>query len=412
VGSARQAEEEEVVARRRRPSRWASEAALQALIRFNPEESGLRALKQEARGEYRSTVRGARGAARGIVGEVKAVTPQTRHAYDEAGLAAARTAHSVVDPALRGLPQNSLSAAVKIEQGDYQRNLQESKAAEIADLGSRRVSAREGAAFAVTNAASVRNAALAKIADRFQALRQEKGAFEASTAATLQDDARQRRQQLRIAQAGLRQRDAASRRTARQSERNSLRSAGIDPQTMKPYPNGKLDPKAPGKKKGGATHSEYLKWQTSIEEVSAAAARLRNAKDRQGRPLNLSRAQIVDKLSAGRPAQTLLVATKNSGHIKAGDQLPEGLTPQEKSAVGATKQALPAMKPYAPDLRMSAALDVALFGHLTPATEKRLRRAGFSPRRLGLPTYGHYKRKTQQAYNQAINQPGRPHGPY
>jgi hypothetical protein len=68
------------MARRRRPSRWASEAALQALIRFGPEESGLQALKQEARGTYRQTVRGARGAARGIVGEVKAVTPQTRKA--------------------------------------------------------------------------------------------------------------------------------------------------------------------------------------------------------------------------------------------------------------------------------------------------------------------------------------------
>jgi hypothetical protein len=168
------------VARRRRPSRWASEAALQALIRFGPEESGLQALKQEARGTYRQTVRGARGAARGIVGEVKAVTPQTRKAYDEAGLAAARTAHSVVDPALKGLPQNSLSAAVKIEQADYRRNLQESKAAELADLGSRRVSAREGAAFAVTNAASVRNSDLAKYNARYQALRQEKGAFEAS----------------------------------------------------------------------------------------------------------------------------------------------------------------------------------------------------------------------------------------
>jgi hypothetical protein len=395
---------------------------LQALIRYGPEQSGLRALRQEARGEYRSTVQGARGAARGIVGEVKAVTPQTRHAYDEAGLAAARTAHQVVDPALRGLPQNSLSAAVKIEQGDYQRNLQASKAAELADLGSRRVSAREGAAFAVTNAASVRNAALAKIADRFQALRQEKGAFEASTAATLQDDARQRRQQLRIAMAGLRERDRISQRSARQqdrnsrrsaaqSERNSLRSSGIDPKTGRPIPGGKLDPNAPGKK-GGATHSEYLKWQTSIEEVSAAAARLRNAKDRQGRPLNLSRAQIVDKLSAGRPAQTVLVATKNSGAIKAGDPVGEGLTPQEKKAVGAVRQSLPAIKPYAADLRMSAALDVALFGHLTPATERRLRRAGFSPRRLGLPTYGQYKRRTQTAYNQQINTPGRPHGPY
>jgi hypothetical protein len=123
---------------------------------------------------------GRRGAARGIVGEVKAVTPQTRKAYDEAGLAAARTAHSVVDPALKGLPQNSLSAAVKIEQADYRRNLQESKAAELADLGSRRVSAREGAAFAVTNAGSERNSALAKIQRALSGSAPEKGAFEAS----------------------------------------------------------------------------------------------------------------------------------------------------------------------------------------------------------------------------------------
>jgi hypothetical protein len=328
----------------------------------------------------------------------------------------------VVDPALKGLPQNSLSAAVKIEQADYRRNLQESKAAELADLGSRRVSAREGAAFAVTNAASVRNSDLAKYNARYQALRQEKGAFEALTTATLTDDARQRRQQLRIAMAGLRERDRISRRSAQQqdrnsrrsaaqSERNSLRSAGIDPKTGRPIPGGKLDPSAPGKK-GGATHSEYLKWQTGIEEIASQAQRLKNAKDRHGRPLNLSRAQLVDKLSAGRPAQTILVATKDVGKIKAGDPLGEGLTPQEKKAVGAHRQALPAIKPYAPDLRMSAALDIALFGHLTPATEKRLRRAGFSPKRLGLPTYGRYKRKTQQAYNQAINQPGRPHGPY
>jgi hypothetical protein len=238
----------------------------------------------------------------------------------------------------------------------------------------------------------VRNTALAKIADRYQALLREKGAFTASTAATLADDARQRKQQLDIAMAGLRQQDRTSRRSATQQERNSLRSAGIDPNTNRPIPGGPLDPAAKAKKnRKPLSNSDYLKWQTTIEGISAAAKRLKNAKDRQGRPLNLSRAQIVDKLSAGRPAQTLLVATKNSGSIRAGDQLPEGLTPQEKKAVGATQQALPAIKAYPADLRMSAALDVALFGHLTPATERRLRRAGFSLRRLGLPTYGQHR---------------------
>jgi hypothetical protein len=377
------------VARRRRPSRWASEAALQALIRFGPEESGLQALKQEARGTYRQTVRGARGAARGIVGEVKAVTPQTRKAYDEAGLAAARTAHSVVDPALKGLPQNSLSA----------------------DLGSRRVSAREGAAFAVTNAASVRNSDLAKYNARYQALRQEKGAFTALTEATLADDARQRRQQLRIAMAGLRQQDRTSRRSARQSERNSIRSSGIDPNTGKIIPNGPLDPKAKAKAKGGPTGEQYLNWQTSIEDISAAAKRLKNAKDRNGRPLNLSRAQIVDKLSAGRPAQQVLTATKNWGSFRKGDQLPAGLTPQEKKALGATNIALGAIKPYPADLRMSAALDIALFGHLTPATQKRLHRAGFNLKRLGLRTYGQYRSSLRNNATEQGIRAGRLAGP-
>jgi hypothetical protein len=392
------------MARRRRPSRWASEAALQALIRFGPEESGLQALKQEARGTYRQTVRGARGAARGIVGEVKAVTPQTRKAYDEAGLAAARTAHSVVDPALKGLPQNSLSAAVKIEQADYRRNLQESKAAELADLGSRRVSAREGAAFAVTNAASVRNSDLAKYNARYQALRQEKGAFEALTTATLTDDARQRRQQLRIAMAGLRQQDRTSRRSARQSERNSIRSSGIDPNTGKIIPNGPLDPKAKAKAKGGPTGEQYLNWQTSIEDIASAAKRLKNAKDEHGRPLNMSRAQIVDKLSQGRPAQKVLVD-------RHGRPLPQGLTPAEKKAAGATLQSLPAIKQYPADLRMSAALDIALFGHLTPATQKRLHRAGFNLKRLGLRTYGQYRSSLRNNATEQGIRAGRLAGP-
>jgi hypothetical protein len=317
----------------------------------------------------------------------------------------------VVDPALRGLPQNSLSAAVKIEQGDYQRNLQESKAAEIADLGSRRVSAREGAAFAVTNAKSEFVSSLAKILERHQDLLREKGAFTASTAQELQTAAQERAQQLEIANGRLRQQDRTSRRSTRQSERNSLRSAGINPDTGKPIPGGKLDPRA---KANGhpASRDKHIEWQTDIQQIASAAQRLTNARDKQGRPLNLSRQQIVEKLSSGRPAQTVLAATRDYGPYKKGDQLPEGLSPQEKKAAGAVRQALPAIKAYPADLRMSAALDVALFGHLTRATQRRLHKAGFSVNELGLPTYGEYRRRTRQAYNQQINRPGRPHGPY
>jgi hypothetical protein len=95
-----------------------------------------------------------------------------------------------------------------------------------------------------------------------------------------------------------------------------------------------------------------------------------------------------------------------------GNPLSEGLSPQEKKSAGAHRVSLPAIKAYPADLRMSAALDVALFGHLTRATQRRLHKAGFSVNELGLPTYGEYRRRTRQAYNQQINRPGRPHGPY
>jgi hypothetical protein len=186
----------------------------------------------------------------------------------------------------------------------------------------------------------------------------------------LEDDARQRKQQLDIAMAGLAQRDRISRgarrrrnsrRSARQSERNSLRSAGIDPKTGKPIPGGKLDPKAKAKAKGGPTHSRVPEVADQHRGDRVGGEASANAKDERGRPLNLSRAQIVDKLSQGRPAQQVLVD-------RHGRPLSEGLTPQEKKAAGRTVRSLPAIKQYPADLRMSAALDIALFGHLTPAT--------------------------------------------
>jgi hypothetical protein len=87
----------------------------------------------------------------------------------------------------------------------------------------------------------------------------------------------------------------------------------------------------------------------------------------------MPRAKIVEKLKAGRPQQRI------DTDPDTGEKLRNPVS-------------LPAIPQYKADLRMTAALDVALDGHLSRATQKRLHRAGFSLQQLGLPTYGEWKR--------------------
>jgi hypothetical protein len=100
----------------------------------------------------------------------------------------------------------------------------------------------------------------------------------------------------------------------------------------------------------------------------------------------MSRAEIVQKLTKGRPQQTVLVD-------KAGNPLGEGLTPQEKKQKGARKVTLEKIPAFEPNLKMTAALDVALDGHLSKVTQKKMHAAGLSLKQLGLPTYGQWKRQ-------------------
>jgi hypothetical protein len=64
------------VARRRRHSRFASQAALEAVVRFGPEQAGLKELQRQAESNYQSTVAQARGGAQGIVSAVDRAKPE------------------------------------------------------------------------------------------------------------------------------------------------------------------------------------------------------------------------------------------------------------------------------------------------------------------------------------------------
>lgn len=361
---------------------------MQALVRYGPEQSGLRALERQAKSTYTTTTRTARGAAQTIIGEVDRARPEVKRNYDKAGLDAARAAHAISEPVLAGLGEsaNTLKAAAALERSGLQGRLAEGRATALTDLSQRRVQARQGAQFAVSNARSDLVSTLRDVFERQQDLRRERGAFTVATAGQLAEAARDRAQQLAINNADNRSAERRARQQARQQERNSLRTSGIDPNTGKPIKGGVLDPKSPRyKNKGGgsgsgggpkrATTEKHLEWQTDIESITSYARRYKD----------MPRSQIVQKLSKGRPQQQVLV--DRNGH-----PLGEGLTPQEKKAAGARKVTLEKIPAFEPNLKMTAALDIALDGHLSRATQKKIHAAGLSLRQMGLPTYGQWKR--------------------
>jgi hypothetical protein len=118
VGAAAAAEGEalRMAKKGRRRSRWASEAAQQALVRFGPEESGIRAARRSAEDTFRTTSRQADATSAGIQAAISRVRPEVQHDYDAAGLQAARAAH-VAEPdlAAANVPA-SLRAAVAAER--------------------------------------------------------------------------------------------------------------------------------------------------------------------------------------------------------------------------------------------------------------------------------------------------------
>jgi hypothetical protein len=367
-----------------RRSRWASEAAQQALVRFGPEESGIRAARRSAEDTFRTTLRQADATSEGIQAAIGRVRPQVQHDYDAAGLQAARAAH-VAEPdlAAANVPA-SLRAAVAAERSGFTSRLGESRAQSLTELSDRRVQAVEGAGFAKSNAQRVLASTLTQLFQRGQDLAKEKGAFTASTATELHTAAQERAQQLAIAEG----RNRTTRRGQTLSHKDRVRGQNLSHADRQAAARKKARER-PGFGANGASNDKHIEWRSDIEEIAHAAAKYKG---------KLSREQIVAKLANGRPQRTVLVD-------RHGNPLPEGLSGPEKVAAGAQKVTLPAQPAFKPDLRMSAALDIALSGHVGRETVRRLHASKFSVRQLGLPTRPRNRTERKIRRNQVAGPP-------
>lgn len=165
-----------------------------------------------------------------------------------------------------------------------------------------------------------------------------------------------------MAQRGLTRRQqnisaANSRRSTSQSERNSIRSSGIDPDTGKPIPGGKLDPSKTASGFKEASPSDFRTASQQIEYYRTWAQRYKNAKKPQ------PRSAAAEAFLQGVPAN---------------------------ADIGR-----PAINPAKDPAYVSAALDLVYDGHLSRKTQQRLNDRGIRVKKLKVPTYGDYKRVKQ-----------------
>ncbi|HEY4096154.1 MAG TPA: hypothetical protein VGM33_11605 [Baekduia sp.] len=350
------------MASKSKSKRFVSDAALQALVKFGPQLDVLKQAQRQATSQYSSQVAQADAGRIGVQQSVDAAVPQVARIYDDAGLDAARTSNTLIGHDLAGLSgvADSIKAGAAAEAAAMGGRLGVAKASALTDLADRRVAAASGAVTAKRQAQSSLVDNLAKILQSQQDLTGQKGTFEASALNDLIADDADRTQKTALNSADN-----------SQSERNSLRSAGIDPDTGAPIPGGKLDPAAKKPKPKYASTDKHIEYASDIHQIASIATKYKG---------KASREQIVERLQLGRPQETLYVNEN-------GDKVPEA----NKKDKGVQKVTRPSIPAFPADIRMAAALDVALDGHLSRKTQKELQRQHFKVKDLNLPTYGQWR---------------------
>jgi hypothetical protein len=354
-----------VAKKKGKPDPYSQQAANLSLTRYGPEISTLTALLRQAEEDRDLRLRQAKSGRQYAVGAVNAARPEVTHSYEAAA----------------GAVQPAFAQGGGIEAEALQARLGEGAALARTQLANRRVSAIEGEGAARTAAFTDFRSDRGKIAQRALDLSREQGAFQASTITDLIGADAAGRAATAKAQAGL-----------DQSERNSQRSAGIDPDTGLPIPGGKLDPKAhPPKGSGsGGGGADWAPQGAQATARTTIASALNAAKSLKG--LGVDRHDAAKALLQGAEPVPLYDTTTGKALIwQKGEKGNENgeLTGQKK-----TSASLPKVDDQ---LYLSAALDMAYDGHLSRRNQRLLHQNQIKIQPLGVTTYQEWLRELDKA---------------
>lgn len=362
-----------------RRSTWMDQAKASSLVRYGPELSALTALRAENVTDYHRALHQATAGRMGEQASVAQAIPQLAAIYkaDEANRQASA---GLVNQNLAGLgpAAGAFKVAAQQESGGALAGLSKTVTQALGDLVSRGVRASESETAGRRTALQDYRGAQGKVNQRHQDLLGEMGAFAASETGRLSTAAAQRRV--------TRQNN---RDTQTQSERNSQRSAGIDPDTGKPIPGGRLDPKTKvGAGSKPQTRAAHNKLQTVITDAQDAAVPLA-----QHALKGIPGVKNPSKQQARGYVDYLLRTGVNDpgGKAEVYDTIktPTGTKQQRRLNADGTPvtRTTPATKiPKVPAAARGAALDIIFDGHVSAKHLRQLHAAGFSVNDLGLPT--------------------------
>lgn len=310
------------------PAQWASQAKINAMLRYAPDRETLRELAQTAKEQYASTVSGAESTGRLTGRAVEKAIPNVQGIYNrqQQGQTSTQSALAAALSAL-GPGADGYKAAAATEGAAGQERAGRERASTEGNLQEQLVAAREAPAFARTLAGQQLATALSKIFSKSQGLAGQEGLAAASESAKLQNQDEGRK----LTERGQNLSHQSAERGHDITEKDAAQKAAE---------------KAAGKPLS----------QKEMNEAASTIAQIRQYAAEGGG----NRKERVTALTEGRPEQT------------------------HKNAKGEFVK-LPKIPAFKPNAQMAAALDWAELGHLTPSTEKRLRAEGIDPAKIGVP---------------------------
>jgi hypothetical protein len=355
------------------PSRWASQAALDTLLRFNPQKQALMEQIKEAQGTYGQTVKAGRTTAKETEASVQRALPQLSQAYGQADIAT-KPGVTLINQALAQLPPDSAQyRANQAAAGQtFLSNLAGARADAQRMMLERSTRAREGAQFNQQQAGRTLAETLKQLFGKQQALSSEAGAFAQSEAEKLANEAEGRRvtergQNLTSASA------AAGRATTERGQNLTAQSSREGREAKASEAATKRAEKAAAAgKPSWLSPVDHNKARNTIEQIRREAYEHR-----------------YENLNYGQSQKELEAAVPSSFTNKAGK-----------------KEATPGggRKGYAYNGLLKAGLDLAYFGGIGGGTAGLLHREHLNVGQLGYPMYKAPKQPTGAAVRQALVQ--------
>lgn len=351
----------------------------QALLRFGPDTSALRAAATAAAQQRTQAVATAHSGATGVVSAIDQALPAATQIYRDANRSTNRTnAQVATDLAPLSNVADSIKAASDLEAQNALQHITQAKAATLTGFQQQKTAARGGEQYAVNRAQTDFVDAMTKVLQAQQDLAGQKGAFTSSTLQTLLEAELNR-------QAGLKK----SHISANQSERNSIRTSGIDPNTGLPIKGGKLDPKAK-KDPNAATHTDYKDATSQITQALTSLGTLDPSRNRD------NRLDLGQLLRAGHESQQIYDTVP----------APTSTDPNGTKTVPKLNNGVPVKTPSIPkfdDAFAQAALDMYYDGHVSADTVDKLRKLGLRHLVKRLPVKRHGKAPARPATTPVVN---------